>query len=65
MKKLFFIVLLLLIGFIIYNIFVGGVMEQQVKTDAEGVVKGVVRSGRRVGEGAGKAFRSVDFGGRR
>ncbi|KPK62789.1 MAG: hypothetical protein AMK73_05660 [Planctomycetes bacterium SM23_32] len=65
MKKLFVIVLLIVVAFILYNIFVSGVMQQQVHVDAEGVIKGVVRSGHRVGEGAGKAFDSVDFGGRR
>ena len=64
MKGLFILILLAAVAFAVYWACTSGGEAIQKKTQAEttGVVHNVVRSGKDVGKGAEKAFRSVDFG---
>jgi hypothetical protein len=64
MKKLLILLLLIAAGYLAYRAYVeGGTPGRPRGRSPQKVIKGIVRSGREVGEGAGKAFRSVDFGG--
>jgi hypothetical protein len=53
-----------------YKAYVGGSgaagrLQQIKQAEAQGPVSRSIKSGQRVGEGAGKAFEGVNFGGRR
>ena len=64
----YFILFIIVVGLaaFLYKSYVGGHTLTRVTTVRATEVAGQVRkAGRKVGRGAGKAFRSVDFGGRR
>ncbi|MHC4479486.1 MAG: hypothetical protein ACYS8K_02140 [Planctomycetota bacterium] len=65
MKYVVILIVLALIALLLYKASVAEPVHRTKRMQAEGVVSNVVRSGRRVGEGAGKAFEGVDFGGSR
>ena len=64
MKNLFIFLLLVAVAFFAYKAYTSGTLQRKTRAEAGGVVHGVVRSGKKVGHGASKAFDSVDFGGR-
>ena len=64
MKNLLIVLLLVAVAFCAYKAYTSGTLQKKTNAEAGGVVRGIVRSGKNVGRGAEKAFRSVDFGGR-
>lgn len=64
MKNIFVLLLMAAVAFCAYKAYTSGVLQKNTQARTGGVVRQVVRNGKSVGEGAGKAFRSVDFGGR-
>ncbi len=66
MRNALIVVVLVLIGLVLYHAYNSGAFEPKQRrgkrADPAGTVGNVVRSGREVGRGAGKAFEGVDFG---
>jgi len=65
MKYIVVILVLAAIAFLFYWAKASEESKEYVRTNVEGVVKGVVHSGKDVGRNTSKAFQNVDFGGRR
>ena len=64
MKNVVIFLLFVAVAFFAYKAYTSGVLQKKTRFEAGGVVQGVVHSGKNVGHGAEKAFKSVDFGGR-
>ena len=67
MKRFFVIVVLAAaaVALFLHREELGRLLEEKTRVQASGVASQVVDSGREVGNAAGKAFRSIDFGGKR
>lgn len=64
MKNVFVVLVLVAVAFFAYKAYTSGALQKKTEAQTTGVARKVVRNGQNVGKGAGKAFKSVDFGGR-
>lgn len=68
MRNFILVVVFIVLAVLAYRAYAGGSFrgfQEMKKTQVQGPVSQRLSSGQRVGQGAGKAFKSVDFGGKR